>query len=267
MTDTASPPERTDPPISGPPVFGPVRIAVMLVVALAVLATLLSLGAWQVERLRWKEGIVATIDARIHSAPLAVEEVEAIALRSGDVDYVPVTARGAFLHDGERYFLATLKGQAGWHVYTPLALAGSDKAIFVNRGFVPYEAKDPATRPLGQVEGLVTVEGLARNPAGDNGGWFIPKNDPASDTYFTRDVAAMSAGLSLPSGTSMLPFFIDAGPGAAPGGIPVGGVTVVDIPNNHLQYAITWFGLAAVLVVMLGVLLVHLFRSRRRRPA
>lgn len=241
----------------------PLRILVVAVVALSTFAVLVSLGAWQVERLRWKEGIVATIDARIHAPPKPLGEIEAIQGASGDVDYWPVEARGTFLHSGERYFLATLKGQAGWHIYTPLLLEGGDEAIFVNRGFVPYEAKDPATRPGGQIEGPVTITGLARNPSPAPSTWFTPENDPKTGTFFARDVEAMAEGVALPGGTRLLPFFLDAGPGAAPGGIPVGGVTVIEIPNNHLQYAVTWFGLAAVLAVMMLVFSVQHWRAHR----
>lgn len=225
------------------------------------MAILTSLGLWQVERLQWKESLLATINSRIHGAPVPLAQIEAVQASGGDVDYRPVEVTGTFDHTGERFFLASRDGQPGWHVYTPLLISGEPKAIFVNRGFVPYEAKDPATRQPGQVSGEQVILGLARSQTPAKPGWFLPANDTSKNTFFWRDVSDMSAGLAVPEGVSVLPFFVDAGEGEAPGGFPVGGVTVVDIPNDHLQYAITWFGLDLVLAVMFVGFLV---RSRKR---
>ncbi|WP_062203107.1 SURF1 family protein [Aureimonas sp. AU12] len=248
--------------LAGPTSRG--RFLFVVAICLVGIAILSLLGVWQVERLTWKNEIVARIDARIHAAPRPIGEIEAAAAGGEDIDYVPAAATGVFDHAGERYFLSTFDGQAGWNVYTPMRIDGEDRLIFVNRGFVPYDRKDPATRAVGNPEGVVAVTGLARAAATEKPNSFMPDNDPAKNTFFWRDVTDMAAGLALPAGTSVLPFFLDAGPGAAPGGYPVGGVTVVDVPNNHLQYAITWFGLAAVLVVMLVLFLIK--RVREPRP-
>ncbi len=71
----------------------------------------------------------------------------------------------------------------------------------------------------------------------------------------------MAATAGLPTGAKVLPFFIDAGKAPNPGGLPVGGVTIIDLPNSHLQYAVTWYGLAAALAGVLGA---WLWRSRKR---
>ena len=116
--------------------------------------TLLALGTWQVQRLHWKEELLATIEARTHSAPVPLAEIEARYKSTGDVDYTPVTAAGTFHHGGERHFLATWKGRSGFFVYTPLELAaapGDTRFVFVNRGFVPYDLKDASKRPQGQI--------------------------------------------------------------------------------------------------------------------
>ncbi len=225
-------------------------------------AILVVLGTWQVERLHWKEGLVARIEQRTDAKPIDLDALVARFAETGDVDYTPVTAEGRFLHEGERYFLSTFEGQAGWNVYTPLLTGGGD-IVFVNRGFVPYELREPQTRAKGQIEGAVTITGLARNAPTEKASNFVPDNDSANKTFFWRDLDAMAAGLTLTSDAQVLPFFVDAGPGRAPGGWPVGGTTAINIPNSHLQYAVTWYGLAFVLAVMTVLLVVGDRRAAR----
>lgn len=246
--------------------LSPRRFWSALVLGLLALAVLIGLGSWQVERLFWKEALIDTIERRIHGPAEDLGVIVAAEETSGDIDYRPVRVTGTFDHTGERYFLATREGEAGWNVYTPLIVAGQDLAVFVNRGFVPYALKEPSARPEGQLAGTVTVEGLARNRVVDNPvGAFMPDNDVAQHIFFWRDVPAMAEGLALPDGTRMLPFTIDAGEGAAPGGYPIGGQTVVTMPNNHLEYALTWYGIGLGLAVLLTVMVVAQFRAKRSR--
>ncbi|WP_274629782.1 SURF1 family protein [Arvimicrobium flavum] len=228
-------------------------------VAAVCLAILLALGTWQVERLQWKEGLLATIETRRTSEPLSLPEVEARFAETADVDYQPVRVAGAFLHDREQHFLATWKGGAGFYVYTPLELADGHVAL-VNRGFVPYDRKEAATRTEGQVAGEVTVTGLARNPLSGKPSSLVPDNEPAKNVFYWKDLTAMAANAGLDP-TKVVPFFIDADATPNPGGLPEGGVTMFDLPNNHLQYAVTWYGLAGALVAVFGVL------AWRRRAA
>jgi surfeit locus 1 family protein len=222
---------------------------------------LVGLGTWQLQRLVWKEGVILAIDERIHSAPRPLSRIEDLFAVAGDVEYWPVEVQGIFDHGKEQHFLATHDGASGFFVYTPLVLADS-RSVFVNRGFVPYDRKDPATRPDGQVDGVVTIIGLARNALREKPSSLVPDNDPRKNVFYWKDRAAMatSAGL-VPD--SMLRFFIDAGPAPNPGGLPVGGVTIVDLPNNHLQYALTWYGLAVALV---AVTLMWLWQRGRTAP-
>lgn len=223
-----------------------------LVAGLAALAILLALGTWQVHRLHWKEALLAAIAERTAAAPQPLESIERRFQATGDVEYWPVTATGTFLHAQERHYLATWNGQSGFYVYTPLRLADG-RAVLVNRGFVPYDLKDPAKRPQGEVPGTVTVTGLARNPLKEKPSFIVPENSPAENIFYWKDRDAMAASAGLPTGErALVPFFIDAGPGAAPGGWPVGGVTIIDLPNSHLQYAVTWYGLAGALVLVMG---------------
>ena len=226
-------------------------------------AILLVLGTWQVQRLAWKESLIASIEGRVASAPLSLADVERQFAQSGDVDYQPVVAEGRFRHDAEQFFFATYRGNSGWFVYTPLDLADG-RAVFVNRGFVPYDRKDAGTRAEGQVAGEVSVTGLARNPLAEKPSFIVPENEPARNIYYWKDIAAMADAAGI-ARDRLVPFFIDAGDAANPGGLPVGGVTLIDLPNNHLQYAITWYGLAAALA---GVFAFWMIRWRKaRHPA
>ena len=232
--------------------------ALLLGLGLLLFAILIGLGTWQVQRLHWKEGLLQTIDQRTHSAPLPLGELESQFASTGDVDYTPVTVTGTFLHQGERHFYATWEGDAGFNVYTPLRL-DDGRFVLVNRGFVPYDLKDPVKRPKGETAGKVTVTGLARNPLPGKPSMMLPDNDVAKNIFYWKDRDAMAASAGLPAGAGLVPFFIDADKSPNPGGLPVGGVTIIDLPNSHLQYAVTWYGLAAALA---GVLILRL-----RRPA
>ena len=232
-----------------------------LVATLIGVGILLSLGTWQVQRLAWKEALLAAIEERVRSEPVPLAEMERRFADGGEVEYRPVRLEGRFLHERERHFFATFRGQSGFYVYTPLRLADGRHA-FVNRGFVPYDRKDAATRPEGQVEGTVEITGLARDPLAEKPSFIVPDNDPAQNIFYWKDLEAMAVTTGLPTDETLVPFFVDAGDAPNPGGLPVGGVTLIDLPNNHLQYAITWYGLAAALA---GVFAVWLVR-RRRNP-
>ncbi|WP_189407176.1 SURF1 family protein [Mesorhizobium sp. M1A.F.Ca.ET.072.01.1.1] len=234
------------------------RSALLLGLGLVLFAILLGLGTWQVQRLHWKEGLIDTIDKRTHAAPLPLTDVEKEFAATHDVDYTPVTVTGTFLHQGERHFFATWEGDTGFNVYTPLRL-DDGRFVLVNRGFVPYDLKDPAKRKQGEVAGTVTVTGLARNPLPEKPSMMLPDNDVAKNIFYWKDRDVMASSAGLPAGAGLVPFFIDADKTPNPGGLPVGGVTIIDLPNNHLQYAVTWYGLAAALAAVLIL--------RLRRPA
>lgn len=233
------------------------RLLPFTVSAAVAFAILLGLGTWQVQRLQWKEGLIAAIGERIASRPSPLGDIERRYQETGDVDYYPVTLDGEFEHDGEQFFFATHNGQSGYYVYTPLLLADG-RAALVNRGFVPFDRKDAASRAEGQVHGSVTVTGLARNPLAAKPSWAVPDNDPAANIFYWKDRDAMAVNAGLDP-KNVLPFFVDADAAPNPGGLPVGGVTIVSLPNNHLQYALTWYGLAAALA---GVFFVWVRRRR-----
>jgi surfeit locus 1 family protein len=163
---------------------------------------------------------------------------------------------GRFLHEKEIHVYASIpdpKGPAGgigYRVMTPLETADGWYLI-VNRGFVPEDRKDAATRADGQLPGEVTVIGLVR-PA-DPAGTFTPENDEARNIWFNRDPAEMAVAMGLPP-DRVAPYTVDAAfDPSMPGGLPQGGKTVISFPNNHLQYALTWFGLAIALIAVFVV--------------
>ncbi|MGV8936315.1 MAG: SURF1 family protein [Allorhizobium sp.] len=231
--------------------MGGAKRAVSVVFFLAVLAVLLALGTWQVQRLHWKEALIADIAERQLAAPADLATIEALAASGADIDYRRVTASGTFLNDKERHFFATYQGMTGYYVYTPLVLADGN-ILFVNRGFVSYDDKDPKTRPEGQLEGVQSVVGLARAKLWEKPSSLVPDNDLAKNIFYWKDLDRMAETDGLPA-DKVLPFFVDADATPNPGGLPIGGVTQIDLPNSHLQYAVTWYGLAAALLVIGGL--------------
>ena len=230
-------------------------ILVPTLITLPAVIVLLGLGTWQVQRLGWKEALIAERAAGLAAAPIRVPAAGATA---EEVDFRRGTATGRFRHDKEMYLTGRVRnGVAGHHVVTPLVLAGG-AAVLVNRGWVPADRKDPARRAAGQVEGTVSVTGILRAPGAK--GRFTPDNDPDGNTWFHLDVPAMAAAAGL---DGALPYVLDADGTANPGGLPVGGQTPTALRNDHLQYAITWFALAAALAVIYLLAIRKLSRERR----
>jgi surfeit locus 1 family protein len=191
----------------------------------------------------------------MNAAPVALPAPSSSAAVTATSDeYRRVAISGSFLNADETLVQAVTADGPGFWVMTPLRT--SDGAtVLVNRGFVPPERRDPATRRAGKITGPVTVTGLLR--MSEPKGGFLRNNDPASGRWYSRDVAAIAAVHGL---SQAAPFFIDADATPNPGGIPVGGLTVVRFPNNHLIYALTWFTLA----IMLAGALLRVARGKGR---
>jgi surfeit locus 1 family protein len=209
-----------------------------------VVAVLVALGVWQLQRLEWKDRLIAERTAAVALPPSRPPQTLADARA---MEFRPVVDGGVFLHDKEIYLGAMdAGGRAGFQVLTPLREADG-RVVLVNRGFVPTVLKDPATRPAGQLAGTVHVSGLLRVPPQEKPGWFVPDNRPDRNYWFWIDLPAMTTTEGV---TDAAPFYLDADATPNPGGWPKGGVTPIALPNDHLQYAITWFSLAAALVVI-----------------
>jgi surfeit locus 1 family protein len=212
--------------------------------SLPALALFIGLGIWQIQRLHWKEGLLAHIDSQMH-AP--AEDLPAQIGDPASWEYRRVHVSGHYQNDKELYLYATgPDGDPGYLVITPLVRPEGDP-VLVNRGWVPEDLRDPGKRSQSQQDGMVEVEGVGRISGG--AGPFTPANEPDKNRWFWRDFAAMAKAIGEP----VAPVMIDRDKTPLPGGFPLGGQTRIDIPNNHLSYAITWFGLAYTLVIMFAI--------------
>jgi surfeit locus 1 family protein len=230
---------------------------------LVVLALLLTLGTWQLFRKGEKEALIATVSARAHGAAVSLPprhdwpqlDLEAL-------DYQKVRLTGAF-QPAERHVYTILPetrgraAQPGWWVYVRLVLAEGG-SVFVNRGFVPYAQKELSSRPASVTPiGTVNIEGLVRRPEGR--GSFTNTDDPARNIFYARDPALFARSLAV---DDVAPFTVEqTTPNATD--LPLAGQTRVTFPNRHLEYALTWYGLAATLVAIWGVFVAGRLRGRR----
>lgn len=208
-------------------------------------ALLLGLSVWQLQRLEWKEALLAERQERPAMPALRQDELSAITDPAG-FEFRLVRVTGTFDHAHEMPLLArSMNGNVGVQIVTPFTLENGT-TILINRGWVPDDHADPATRADGLVDGPVTIEALIRRPGEPN--WLVPDNEPATNRWFWMDLPAMrtAAGLN-PDGP---PFYLDERAGQHPGEFPIGGQTRLEMPNDHLQYAITWFLLAIALAAI-----------------
>ncbi|MDH2328237.1 SURF1 family protein [Cereibacter sp. SYSU M97828] len=216
-------------------------LAVLGALAALGIVLLLGLGIWQVQRLSWKNDLIHRVEARLAEPPVPVPTGPVT--QAAD-EYRRVTLTGYFLYDDTVFSQAVTAIGGGFWVLTPMRTANG--TYLVNRGFVLPEQRAAIPSP----EGEVTVNGLLRIT--EPGGGFLRQNDPAADRWFSRDVTAIGAA----KGVDLAPFFIDAD---RTGDLPIGGLTVVSFRNNHLSYALTWFGLA------LGLLAATVYVARHER--
>jgi len=206
------------------------------------IAGLIALGVWQIERRTWKLALIDSVEHRIHAVPEPMPVPAAwAAINAANDEYRRVTVTGRFLHDRETLVKAVTDQGAGFWVLTPLQTSDGT-VVLINRGFVPPERREQASRSDGNPAAPVSITGLLRLTEPKGG--FLRNNDVAGDRWYSRDVEAIAAARGLPR---TAPFFIDAGATPNPGGYPLGGLTVVAFHNSHLIYALTWFGLAIML--------------------
>ncbi|MBB3946698.1 surfeit locus 1 family protein [Rhizobium skierniewicense] len=222
----------------------PAAIGVMLITTILT-GCLLALGTWQVHRLAWKRDLVARVEERAHAAPVglpAPNEWPAMTDPS-HYEYRRVKVTGSYRHQDEVQVYTVTDLGPGYWVLTPLQRADGT-AVVVNRGFVPTDKREPSTRPQGEVEGSVEITGLMR--ATETGGLFLRTNDPENNRWYSRNIAQIADVKKI---ENTAPFYIDADATPNPGGLPIGGKTMLTFPNNHLSYAITWYILAGMVVV------------------
>ncbi|WP_244532129.1 SURF1 family protein [Methylocapsa palsarum] len=234
------------------------------VLTAAAASLLISLGVWQLHRLAWKENIIAQIKARATAPATPLPDfTEWARLRPDDYEYRHVLLHGTFENKKEALVFrpsgsSTGVREPGYLVLTPMRL-DSGGYVIVNRGFTPAGRSEARTREEGKIEGDTALTGLMRAPESRN--FFTPADNPDAGQFFTRDPDVIAAHFGL---AGAAPFIVDADASPVPGGWPKGGATELAFPNNHLSYALTWFGLAAGL---LGVFLAYAWQIVRPRDA
>lgn len=223
-------------------------------VSLPILVLSLSLGVWQLERREWKLDILQCIATNQAAPPMTLDELlSGTPLRH---EYGRVKVAGTFEH-GKEFFLAarSLKNKVGIQVIVPLK-ADDGRIVLFDRGWVPDRnaATQAATQPTGRIE----LTGIVRRS--QTRARFAPENAPDRNVWFQADVPLMRKMAGAPPDPKLDTFFLDADATPNPGGLPVGGQTRLEIPNDHLQYAITWFLIALALV---GVYLAYHWENGR----
>jgi surfeit locus 1 family protein len=235
-----------------------VLFALLIAVMIGVLA---ALGTWQLERLAWKEGLIATLDTKLSAKATDLPPRERWAqLDAGAEEFRRVAFPAEFLTGEEALVYSSgsaLRPDAigpGYWVFSPARLTGGSLVV-VNRGFVPDGKQNPDTRREGQRSGVTNIVGVMRWP--EQRGQFTPKDEPEKNLWFDRDPASMAEAKHW--GT-IAPFYVDMEAPPANGGLPKVGPLKASLPNNHLQYAVTWYGLAAVTLIAA----LFFWHSRRR---
>ena len=240
----------------------PFTKAMLAIVGIALFLGFMALGTWQVQRRAWKLDLIERVDQRVHAAPVPVPTADQWPqISAANYEYLPVSAQGVWLDKQTVLSKALTEAGAGFWVMTPLQQADGSQ-ILVNRGFTPENLRGTWLKQIAEATPsteTVKVIGLMR--MSEPGGGFLRKNDAASGQWFSRDVAAMSQSMGL---AHAAPYFIDLGvPPSNPAytkdawsaDVLRPGMTVIKFPNSHLVYAITWYGLAAM--VLIAALLVR----------
>jgi surfeit locus 1 family protein len=239
------------------------------ILTLAALVVLVSLGNWQVERLAWKQDLIARVEERPLAEPVDFRRdgLDFAADESffEEFEYRKALITGRYDPAGEVLVFTSLSDARGplsgigYWVFTPLLTSPGGRIVYVNRGFVPEERKRDYAAPAA---GEVTVRGRIR--AAETGSWFTPEPNLQERIFFARDprIVAAATGLANAQG-----FFIDLEAAEAPpGGLPQAGETRTVFTNNHLGYAVTWYGLAAALLLVFLSFAWTRLRGRAEEP-
>lgn len=228
---------------------------IFIALMLALTGVFVGLGKWQLDRLAWKQGLIAEVSQRMHDRPVQLPASADWSASTPDaLDYRPVSVTGHFINDQAILVFTSLDakrgryGGPGYWVMTPFAIDRGG-IVFVNRGFIPSALAPNYRDDAGAPRGTVTISGIARAPEGES--LFTPAPDPAKRIDYARDPRRLARMLTSAM-APVVPVYIDLPAGPA-NSLPQGGGTVIDFPNNHLGYAMTWFGFALLTPLMLAV--------------
>ncbi len=199
---------------------------------------LFALGTWQLDRLEWKNNLIFERQSHLNDDPILFNgDIKEL----NDTFWKPVEVKGVYMHDKELYLAArSMRGNVGFHILTPFRLSNG-RNVLINRGWVPREKKDPISRIESKYTGSVKLIGIVT--PGFKKGFFSPKNDLSKNVWLYVDYTEMSSAV----GMELQKFVIDAKENGK-GGFPIGSQTRINMPNDHLQYAVTWYLLGLTLV-------------------
>ena len=233
----------------------PPRIWPIVIATIAGLAILLTLGAWQVKRLAWKEALLAQLAANAAAPPVDLSTAYNMARAGSNAEFVRVRFTGTYKNDAWMKMLSSYQRGQGWTILTPASAEGW--AVIVDRGKLPGQRLENFDQP----EGPQDIEGVLRAHSFGQG-YFDPANDPKGNMWYWWDLPAMIAASGLPADLKPYPFVVQLLPSSTAAEFPRPDEPKSDLANNHLGYAITWFRLA---LTLLGVSGFYLFDLRRRR--
>ena len=230
------------------------------------IAILCGLGVWQLHRKVWKENLIASLDARMARPPVALPpRSNWTHLSQAHEEFTHVDFAAEFLPGQEALVYSagnTFRPdvtEAGYWVFAPAKLAGGG-IVIVDRGFVPSDRKSPASRAEGAPKGSIHLVGIVRWP--EKPGMFTPAADTKARVWYARDIKAMAAAEHWGRmGSEVAPFYVEQESPMPPGGWPKPGKLVASLPDNHLQYALTWFGLALGLAAFYLIWLMRRLRQ------
>jgi surfeit locus 1 family protein len=240
---------------------GPFALTLFAMLGIGLFVGFVMLGNWQVRRLAWKRDLIAHVDTRVHAPPVAAPGPSQWAsVNAEDDEYKHVSLTGTLLNDRQTLVWTATDEGSGFWVVTPLRMADSS-IVLINRGFAPADWCGRDGHCVVGPSDEVTITGLLRMSEPPS---FMRHNDPAKNSWYTRDVSAIAAARGL---QNVAPYFVDAD--ATPHdpdhpSWPEGGMTVINFPNNHLSYLITWYLLA--LMVLAASIYVGFDEYRLRHP-
>ena len=235
----------------------PPRIWPVVLATLVALAILVTLGVWQVQRLHWKEALLAQLAANAAAAPVDLATAARMTEQGKDAEFVRVKFTGHYKNDAWKKMISTYDGGQGWTIITP-AISDDGWAVIVDRGRLPGQRLEH----FDTVDGTVPIEGVIRT-YGHGQNVFDPVNDPKGNMWYWWDVKSMLATSGLPPGVKPFPYVVQLVPESTTVEFPRPEEPKANLANNHLGYAITWFGLALTLLGVSGFYILDLRKQRK----
>ena len=213
------------------------------IVSIFVLIMLISFGTWQIKRMFWKEALIDRYISQSQSNPIR----ESNQLNQSTLkEFKSVELEGSFLHENEIYITGkTFEGNAGFHVITPFKL-NNNSFVLINRGWVSEGYRNPIKRSFSLIKGKTIIKGILRLP--QIKGYFVPENDGKNGFWFTIKPKQIYNHLNFQTKTLIYNYYIDALRNEGKLTLPIGVTGKPELRNQHLSYAVTWYGLALALL-------------------